>query len=141
MLDSSQDNPIVGYWDGESQKIYVEFGSPYYTLHPKESVNRFEPLDFGLMMVETADQLKCKSGVYDWTAFTIVYLLALAPSDTSLDDLKNDYFIKITSIFEQFDFSDYEPIDEPLNLFSPFYEEWLQPNQLALVELVTGKPR
>ena len=134
----SEDNLEIGYWDKESRQIYVNFATPYYTLNPKETFITYEPLGFSLKIIEEAGKQKNKDIVYDWTAFIVFYLLTALPADKTVSKLKDDYFSKIKTIFAQFDFADYEPIDNRLDLYSEFHEEWLPELQLELLKFVTN---
>ena len=134
----SEDNLEIGYWDKESQQLYVNFATPYYTLYPKETFIAYKPLDFSLKIIEEAGKQKNKDIVYDWTAFIIFYLLTALPADKTVSELKDAYFSKIKTIFAQFDFTDYEPVDDRLDLYSNFHEEWLPELQLELLKFVTN---
>ena len=133
----SADNSKVALWDNESQRLYVDFGSPYYTLHPNETALSNEPLEFALIIIKEASKQNNKDMVYDWTGFIIFYLLTMLPNEKTVLELQQAYFTEIRSIFASFDFTDYEPIDDHLDLYSDFHKEWLSEQQLKCLEYVT----
>ncbi len=135
----SEYNPAIGYWDKESQQIYVDFAKPYYTLYPKETFIAYEPLDFSLKIIEEAGKQKNKDIVYDWTAFSIFYLLSIRSDNDSITQLKENYFKDIRLLFVSFDFTDYEPIDERLNLHSACNKDWLSELQLELLDYMLAR--
>lgn len=61
----AKDNLEVGYWDEQSQKIYVDFGTPYYFLHPTESLVICEPLAFSLSIIREVHKQENKSLLYN----------------------------------------------------------------------------
>ncbi|MDN5566187.1 MAG: hypothetical protein L0G25_05240, partial [Psychrobacter sp.] len=95
-----------------------------------------EPLAFSLKIIEEAGKQENKAIVYDWTAFIIFYLVTTLPSDKTVSELKDAYFSRIKTIFTQFDFTDYEPIDDRLNLYNESFNEWLSEPQLELLKFV-----
>lgn len=135
----SEDNLEIGYWDKKSQQIYVNFATPYYTLHPKEAFVEYEPLDFSLKIIKEAGKQKNKDMVYDWTAFIIFYLLAVLPVDKTLAELKDAYFSEVKAVLAQFDFIDYEPVDDRLDLYNESNEEWLSELPLKLLKFVINQ--
>ncbi|MBE0441781.1 MAG: hypothetical protein ACTH7W_01950 [Psychrobacter sp.] len=134
----SADNPEVALWDNESQRLYVDFGSPYYSLNTDETVALYEPLDFALLIIREASKQNNKGIVYDWTGFVLFYLLTMLPSDKTVSELQQPYFTEIRSIFASFDFTNYEPIDDRLDLYSDFHKEWLSEQQLKWLMYVTA---
>ena len=134
----SADNPEVALWDDESQHLYVDFGSPYYSLNTDETVALYEPLDFALLIIREASKQQNKGMVYDWTGFVLFYLLTILPSNKTVSELKQAYFTEIRSIFASFDFTDYEPIDDRLDLYSDFHKEWLSEQQRKCLLYVTA---
>ena len=134
----SADNSEVALWDSESQRLYVDFGSPYYSLNTDETVALYEPLDFALLIIREASKQNNKGMVYDWTGFVLFYLLTMLPSNKTVSELKQAYFTEIRSIFASFDFTDYEPIDDRLDLYSDFHKEWLSEQQLKCLLYVTA---
>lgn len=128
----SDDNPEMAYWDKNSGKIYVDFGTAYYTLHPEERPSWVEPLTFGKQMIEEGNIQKNKEMVYDWAAFMIFYLLVYFPSDKTLEELKAAYFSEIKDIIQQYDFSNYTASHKGLDL-SITNAEYLSDIQKELV--------
>ncbi|MGO1251652.1 hypothetical protein [Psychrobacter sp.] len=88
----SKDNPEVAFWDSESQRLYVDFATPYYTLNPDETPTRHEPLEFAFIIIKEANKQQNKGVVYDWVGFTLFYLLAMLPSEKTTTQLKQAYF-------------------------------------------------
>lgn len=109
-------NPSVAYWDKKSLKIYVDFGSNFYSLLPNESNEKIEFLDLGLKIIQEADKLNALDIIYDWTAFMINYLLSMFPTESTLENLNSKYFSQIKEIFRHYDFSNHEPLHRNLVL-------------------------
>lgn len=134
-----EDNPSVAYWDQDSQFIYVTFASKFYTLYPKEKPIPIAPLDFALQIIEMANKQQDKSSVYAWVSFMLTYLLMWLPPQKPLEALKTDYFMRVKDIYQQFDFSDVEPLNEMMDLSSDAIEEFLNDEQIALIHFVTSQ--
>jgi len=132
----SDENQEIAYWDKKSKKIYVDFGSLYYTNNPKESVKKYDPLDFGFQIIEESNIQKDKSNVYDWTAFIIIYLLEWFPSDGTIEKLKESYFQRIKTIFQKFDFTDYKVLHRGLDLSNNNEREYLSDTQRELIKFL-----
>lgn len=89
-----QDNDIIAVWDRDSDLIYVEFGTPYYTLHD-ETVVYDKALAVAVKIIELIHQSK-PNLAYDWALFMIFYLLDVEMD--KVDQLIEDYFSKIQPI-------------------------------------------
>lgn len=134
---SAKDNPSIAYWSKESHKVFVDFGTKYYTLHPEKQPTKYDPLAFATLIIKEAGKdNKNHSIVYDWTAFMLFYLLAYFPSQKSVNVLKEDYFREVREVFQQFNYDDYEAMHEGLDLgYDVKYiteNEWLSEEQKEL---------
>ncbi len=134
----SGENGAIAYWDKDSKKVFVDFGSPYYSLHPEEKPQKIAPLDFGWQMIQTAHLQNNQASIYDWTAFMIFYLIALFPTEQSTEVLKETYFTGIKSIFKNYDYTNYEPLHDGLDLHNKEEEEWLTDQQKELLVFLLG---
>jgi len=132
----SETNHEIGCWDEKTKKIYVDFGSKYYSNHAKETVVEFKPLDFGFQIINEANTQKDSANVYNWTAFMTIYLLQLLPSEKTFEELKNNYFSKIKNIFHQFDYTDYKVLHRGLDLNGNVEADWLSEIQKKLIKYV-----
>jgi len=132
----SENNPEIAYWNKKTNKIYVDFGSKHYTNYSNEVVSKFEPLDFGIHIINESSLQKDKSIAYNWTAFLIIYVMEWIPTEKSLDKLKEDYFFKIKTILQQFDYTDYEVLHRGLDLKSNINEDWVSETQKELMKFV-----
>lgn len=134
----SENNQAIAYWDKKGNKIYADFGTPYYTINPSEKVVVYEPLDLGLQIIEEANKQQDKSSIYNWTAFMVNYSMAWFPTTKTLEALKHDYFQKIKTSFQQFDYSNYDILHEGLSLsMDKNKEEWFTENQKELIKYLT----
>lgn len=97
---------------------------------------KYDPLEFTTLIIKEAGRQKKSSVVYDWTGFTLFYLLAFSPSEESIDELKKHYFTEIRDVFHQFNYDGYEPLYEGLDLnYDVAYiteNEWLSEQQKEL---------
>jgi len=132
----SRSNQAVAYWDKKTSKIYVDYGSRFYTLFPGESHEKIEPLDFGLQMVERAHQQKNKGHIYDWTVFMVSYLLTMMPTGDSLESLKQRYFSAIKHMLGQYNYDNYLPLRPQMDLRNTEGDEWLSDTQKALLSFL-----
>ena len=135
----SQENSSIAYWDKKSEKIYVDFGTEYYTKHLNEKSIEFQPLELGLKIIEASNIQNIKSNIYDWTAFMIIYLLEEFSSEKKIETLKENYFSRIKVIFQRFNFKDYEPINDGLDLNNSIEQDWLSDTQKKLIEFIITK--
>lgn len=133
----SDENLEIAYWEKKSNRIYVDFGSKYYSINPTEVAVEIEPLDFGMMVIEESYKQNDKSNIYDWTAFFIVYILEWFPPVQTIEKLKEMYFQRIKTIFKKFDFSDYKVLHEGLNLNNLEGSEYLSDTQRGLIKFIT----
>ena len=121
----SENNQAMAYWDKKSSKIWVDFGSKFYTQHKEEAPEKYEPLQLGYVIIKEANRQQDKSIIYDWTSFMVNYLLAFFPSNKSTAELKKLYFSEIKEIFQQFDYRDYTILHEGLSI-KDVPEDWLE---------------
>ncbi len=137
----SENNQSIAYWDKKSNKIFVDFGSDFYTQNKDEFPEKYEPLYFSHMMIQEGSRQNDKSIVYDWTAFMVNYLLAWFPSNKSTTELKEEYFSKIKDVIHQFDYTNYEVLHQGLDI-NNIHEDWLEEmseNQKELIKYLTNK--
>lgn len=132
----SRDNQSIAYWDKKSNKIYADYGTEFYSLFPDEVPQEIMPLDFGLQIIVESNRQKDRANIYNWTAFMLFYLLGMFPSDKSLEDLKRDYFSSIKSILNQYDYTDYEPLHDGLDLENDEVSEYLSKTQKELLSFL-----
>lgn len=111
----AEDNDSIAYWHQESNRIFVDFGTEYYTLHPEEKSIEYDVLAFAKLIIKEGGEQNNRSIVYNWTAFAFFHLL---PEYTtkSVEELKKEYFTEIHTIFKMFDYSDYEVLHESLDM-------------------------
>ncbi|TPN85192.1 hypothetical protein [Aquimarina algicola] len=133
----SDDNESVAYWDKKSNKIYVDYNSDFYTLFPNEKSNEIAPLDFGLLIIEKSNLQKDKANIYDWTAFMILYLLGWFPSEKTVEELKQNYFIPIKNILHHYNYDDYTPLHRGMDL--KVKNDWISDIQKELLEFIKEK--
>ena len=130
----SKNNPAIAYWDKKSNKIFVDFGSEFYTKN-KDEVIKKSPLDFGYLIIQEGSRQNDKSIVYDWTAFMINYLLAWFSTNQSTNELKTNYFSEIRNAIHKFDFSNYKALHEGLDI-NNIPEYWLKEMSEKQKELI-----
>lgn len=113
----SEENEMVAYWEKESRKIYIDYGSPLRkedgTL---EIMNIFE---LGLYLVREAHKRNNKGLVYDLTAFLLNVGPAFTENKVTAEEIISRYFEEIRTIWSSYDHSDYEPLHDTLTVLDP----------------------
>lgn len=69
-------NQVIAFWDAQSQRIFIEYGSPYHTLHTNETPVRQNPYDTGLAIIQLTQDAdpSLQHLSYDWALFMVCYL-------------------------------------------------------------------
>lgn len=112
----SADNPTAAYWDKKTNLIYYDLGSPLWEQLEKDKPQDIELYELGLEIIKEAHEQKNKNGVYNWTAFLINYGLNYFQQKESIAVLKEKYFKVIRVIFEQYDFTNHDPMHPSLEV-------------------------
>jgi hypothetical protein len=111
-------NDVAAYFEKESGKIYIDFGSPLRKHEP--ALELMDILDLSLLLIREAHILQDKGNVYDWTTYLIKFgSMTWADSGLSAEELINRYFKEIKTIWHSYDFSDYKPMNDDFTLFAP----------------------
>lgn len=131
----SENNLEIAYWDKKSNKIFVDYGSKFYTKYKEENIEEYEPLRLAYLIIKEGSKQKDKSIIYNWTAFMINYLLAWFPTTKLLNELKDEYVIDIKNTFDQFDFTNYKAIHHGLDI-NNINEDWLEDMSETQKELI-----
>lgn len=128
----SEENEMVAYWEKESRKIYIDFGSP---LRKEDgTLELMNIFDLGLFLVREAHKRNNKGLVYDLTAFVFKVGPGLSRNQTA-EEIISKYFEEIKTIWSSHDYSDYEPLHDTLTLTEPTAEEleWYGGEKLKLM--------
>lgn len=115
----SADNPTAAYWDKKTGLIYYDLGAPLWEQLEAERPKELALYDLGLDIIKEANEQKNKEGVYNWTAFLINYGFSYFEPKESIELLKENYFKTIKQIYNQYDFSNYEPMHDSLEVMKP----------------------
>lgn len=124
----SQKNDVVAYLEPKTGKIYIDYGSPLRTGEPPLEI--MDAYDLGLYLIREAHKQQDRAGVYNWTAYVLKYGAIGRDDDESIEELVSKYFKEIKSVFYSYDYTDYEPMDEALTIYTPGaadsdgYTEW-----------------
>lgn len=125
----SEKNDVAAYLEKETRKIYIDYGSPLRKDDPPLEI--MNVCDLALFLILEAHKQQDKGTVYDWTAYLIKYGAPWSDDDeVTAEELINDYFGEIKTIWYGYDYSDYKPIHESLTIFIPGtgksdgYNEW-----------------
>jgi hypothetical protein len=139
---SGDENPSIAYWNQKYNSIFVDFGTEYYTIHPKDKELKYEPLAFAKLIIEEGSRQKNRDIVYDWSAFMLFYLMPYFASEESIDVLKTNYFVEVRKHFKNFDYADYKALHEGLDLnYDIEYienNEWLLEQQKELFKYLNS---
>ena len=94
---------------------------------------KMNPYQLGKLVMEQAKNSSKNNLIYDWSAFLLNYWNEYFSEIDKLENLKSKYLEEMKIIFEQFNFSDYEPIHASLTIYKNG-NEWFNEEQNNLIK-------